>query len=159
MTHKLASRLKANVALAATVAQLAASAGSAAAFCGFYVAKADSKLFNKSSKVVLSRDSETTAVTMVSDYEGEAKEFAVVFPVPTFIERRQIGVVEMKTIDHLDAFTAPRLVEYHDADPCAPLPVAVTAMAPGGTMYRNAVRIADSVNYLGRHCGGELRCR
>jgi hypothetical protein len=115
MTHRFASRLKASVALAATVAQLAASAGSAAAFCGFYVAKADSKLFNKSSKVVLSRDSETTAVTMASDYEGEAKEFAVVVPVPTFIERRQIGVVEMKTIDHLDAFTAPRLVEYHDA--------------------------------------------
>jgi hypothetical protein len=149
MTHRFASRLKASVALAATVAQLAASAGSAAAFCGFYVAKADSKLFNKSSKVVLSRDSETTAITMASDYEGEAKEFAVVVPVPTFIERRQIGVVEMKTIDHLDAFTAPRLVEYHDADPCAPLPVAVAALAPGGTMYRNAVRIADSVNYRG----------
>ena len=31
----------------------------AAAFCGFYVAKADSKLFNKSSKVVLSRDGQT----------------------------------------------------------------------------------------------------
>ena len=51
---------------------------------------------------------------MASDYEGEPKEFAVVIPVPTFIERKQIGVVEMKTIDHLDAFTAPRLVEYHD---------------------------------------------
>src|SRR5262249_41235422 len=57
---------------------------------------------------------------MASDYEGEPKEFAVVIPVPTFIERKQIGVVEMKTIDHLDAFTAPRLVEYHDHDPCAP---------------------------------------
>src|SRR5207249_191945 len=44
----------------------------------------------------------------------------VVIPVPTFIERKQIGVVEMKTIDHLDAFTAPRLVEYHDPDPCVP---------------------------------------
>ena len=94
--------------------------GPAAAFCGFYVAKADSKLFNKSSKVVLTRDGQTTAITMASDYEGEPKEFAVVIPVPTFIERKQIGVVEMKTIDHLDAFTAPRLVEYHDEDPCAP---------------------------------------
>ena len=57
---------------------------------------------------------------MASDYEGEPKEFALVIPVPTFIERKQIGVVEMKTIDHLDAYTAPRLVEYHDEDPCAP---------------------------------------
>jgi hypothetical protein len=112
----LASRLKASVAVTAIVAQLA---GPAAAFCGFYVAKADSKLFNKSSKVVLARDGKTTAITMASDYEGRPKEFAVVIPVPTFIERKQIGVVEMKTIDHLDAFTAPRLVEYHDPDPCA----------------------------------------
>src|SRR2546425_3329375 len=124
MTTKVRSRLKSTVAVAAVIAQLAALAGPAAAFCGFYVAKADSKLFNKSSKVVLARDGDTTAITMASDYEGEPKEFAVVIPVPTFIERKQIGVVEMKTIDHLDAFTAPRLVEYHDDDPCSPRVVA-----------------------------------
>jgi hypothetical protein len=139
----LASRLKAGVAVTAIVAQLIALAGPAAAFCGFYVAKADAKLFNKSSKVVLTRDGKTTAITMASDYQGEPKEFAVVIPVPTFIERKQIGVVEMNTVDHLDAFTAPRLVEYHDPDPCAvaiydrgamsfaaggqPLPVAVAS--------------------------------
>ena len=116
----LTSRLKAGVAIAAVAAQLATLASPAAAFCGFYVAKADAKLFNKSSKVVLARDGNTTAITMANDYQGEPKEFAVVIPVPTFIERKQIGVVEMKTIDHLDAFTAPRLVEYHDEDPCAP---------------------------------------
>jgi hypothetical protein len=114
------SRLKSTVALVAIAGQLALLAGPAVAFCGFYVAQADSKLFNKSSKVVLTRDGNNTAITMASDYEGEPKEFAVVIPVPTFIERKQIGVVEMKTIDHLDAFTAPRLVEYHDEDPCSP---------------------------------------
>ena len=124
MTCKISSpmrtRLRAGVAIAAIVAQCVTLAGPASAFCGFYVAKADAKLFNKSSKVVLARDGETTAITMASDYEGEPKEFAVVIPVPTFIERKQIGVVEMKTIDHLDAFTAPRLVEYRDEDPCSP---------------------------------------
>src|SRR3954451_818520 len=124
---KASSRLKTT---AAALAVLAAIAGPAAAFCGFYVAKADSKLFNKSSKVVLARDGNTTAITMASDYEGEPKEFAVVIPVPTFIERKQIGVVEMKTIDHLDAFTAPRLVEYHDGDPCAP-PIAMMMKRSG----------------------------
>src|SRR5438876_9922813 len=118
MTRTTVPRLKAGIAAAAIVAALA---GPAAAFCGFYVAKADSKLFNRSSKVVLARDGNTTAITMASDYQGEPKEFAVVIPVPTFIERKQIGVVDMKTIDHLDAFTAPRLVEYHDPDPCAPI--------------------------------------
>ena len=119
MIRKVSSRLKVGVALIAILSQLAA--GPAAAFCGFYVAKADSKLFNKSSKVVLTRDGNQTAITMASDYEGDPKEFAVVVPVPTFIERRQIGVVDTKTIDHLDAYTAPRLVEYHDPDPCAPI--------------------------------------
>jgi hypothetical protein len=138
MTRKITARLKSSVALVAVAAQLAWQVGPAAAFCGFYVAKADSKLFNKSSKVVLSRDGNKTAITMASDYEGEAKEFAVVVPVPTFIERKQIGVVEMKTIDHLDAYTAPRLVEYHDEDPCRPIPrVAATAalsLAPASPM-------------------------
>jgi hypothetical protein len=116
MIRKISARLKVGVALLAILSQLAA--GPAGAFCGFYVAKADAKLFNKSSKVVLSRDGNRTAITMASDYEGEPEEFAVVIPVPTFIERRQIGVVDTKTIDHLDAYTAPRLVEYHDDDPC-----------------------------------------
>ncbi len=144
MTAKLTSRLKAAVAGAAL---LAALAGPAAAFCGFYVAKADSKLFNKSSKVVLSRDGDATAITMASDYDGEPKEFAVVIPVPTFIERKQIGVVEMKTIDHLDAFTAPRLVEYHDFDPCNPPLMAVASSAPGGVRFSSAS--ADSLRHKG----------
>jgi hypothetical protein len=142
----LASRLKTTVAVAAIVAQLAALPAPAAAFCGFYVAKADAKLFNKSSKVVLARDGQTTAITMASDYEGEPKEFAVVIPVPTFIERKQIGVVEMKTIDHLDAFTAPRLVEYHDHDPCAPIaPMSVVA-ARGRA---EAASLPDRARYQG----------
>jgi hypothetical protein len=115
------TRLKTSVAMLAIALQLAAQVGPAAAFCGFYVAKADAKLFNKSSKVVLARNGTATAITMASDYEGAPKEFAVVIPVPTFIERKQIGVVEPKVIDRLDAFTAPRLVEYHDPDPCAPM--------------------------------------
>ncbi len=118
MTRTVRSRLKASVALAAICAQLAVCAGPASAFCGFYVAKADAKMFNKSSKVVLARNGQQTAITMASDYEGEPNEFALVVPVPTFIEKGQISVVEPKTVDHLDAYTAPRLVEYFDPDPC-----------------------------------------
>lgn len=136
---RLSTKLKLTVAAAAIVAAAALLAEPAEAFCGFYVAKADSKLFNKSSKVVLARDGDTTAITMASDYDGEPKEFALVIPVPTFIERKQIGVVEMKTIDHLDAFTAPRLVEYHDTDPCnPPLPVAMRSSGRGGSGGRQA---------------------
>jgi hypothetical protein len=96
------------------------------AFCGFYVAKADTKLFNKASKVVLVRDEDKTVMTMANDFEGDAKDFAVVIPVPTFIEKGQIHVGDNALIEHLDAYSAPRLVEYFDADPCMP-PVAMPA--------------------------------
>jgi hypothetical protein len=103
-------------ALALTAALFAAPP--AAAFCGFYVAKADTDLFNESSKVVLVRDGDRTVLTMSSDYRGEPEEFALVVPVPTFLERGQIHVGNQAAIDHLDAYTAPRLVEYHDDNPC-----------------------------------------
>jgi hypothetical protein len=87
-------------------------------FCGFYVGKADTKLFNKASQVVLVRDGDRTVMTMASDFKGELKEFAVVIPVPTFLKREQIHVGEKSLVDHLDAYSAPRLVEYFDANPC-----------------------------------------
>jgi hypothetical protein len=121
-------RLKAGVALTAIVAQLAVAAGPASAFCGFYVAQADAKLFNKSSRVVLTRNGQQTAITMASDYEGEPSEFALVVPVPSFIKKEQISVVDTKTIDHLDAYTAPRLVEYFDPDPCEARVMALAMM-------------------------------
>jgi hypothetical protein len=139
MNPRLMRRLRTTVAIVSIVAQLGVLATPAAAFCGFYVAKADSKLFNKASKVVLSWDGGKTAVTMANDYEGDPKEFAIVVPVPTFIARKQIGVVDMKTIDHLDAFTAPRLVEYHDADPCEP----VIAMGMAAASPQASVAVAD----------------
>ncbi len=93
----------------------------AQAFCGFYVAKADTKLFNKASQVVLVRDGNRTVITMSNDFQGDPKEFAMVIPVPTFVEREQIHVGDRALVEHLDADTAPRLVEYHDGDPCTPV--------------------------------------
>jgi hypothetical protein len=91
----------------------------AAAFCGFYVAKADTKLFNRASQVVLVRDGDRSVVTMASDFRGDPEEFAMVIPVPSFIERGQIHVGDPEALAHLDAYTSPRLVEYFDPDPCA----------------------------------------
>jgi len=102
------------------------------AFCGFYVGKADTKLFNQASQVALVREGDHTVLTMANDFQGDPKEFALVVPVPTFIERRQIAVVDKGLLDHLDAFSAPRLVEYFDVDPCAPPPMPAAAAAGGG---------------------------
>jgi hypothetical protein len=55
---------------------------------------------------------------MANDFQGAVSDFAVVVPVPTFIEREQINVADNALLEHLDAYTAPRLVEYHDPDPC-----------------------------------------
>jgi len=90
----------------------------AAAFCGFFVAKGDARLFNKSSQVVIARDGDRTVMTMVNDYQGDPKEFAVVVPVPTVLEKDQIHIGNQALVDHLDAYSAPRLVEYTDEDPC-----------------------------------------
>ena len=90
----------------------------AGAFCGFYVAKVDTSLFNDASKVAIVRDGERTVLTMANDFRGELSEFAIVIPVPTVLEEGQINVAENALIDHLDAYTAPRLVEYFDENPC-----------------------------------------
>ncbi len=103
----------------------------AQAFCGFYVARADTGLYNQSSKVVMARDGDRTVLTMANDFQGEVKDFAIVVPVPTFIEREQIHVASTSVIDHLDAYTAPRLVEYFDPNPCRRLyRLEEKAMAP-----------------------------
>ena len=93
-------------------------APSASAFCGFYVAKADTELFNQSSKVALVRDGDRTVITMANDYIGDPTEFAMVIPVPTVITKEQVHISDPGLLEHLDAYTAPRLVEYFDDNPC-----------------------------------------
>jgi hypothetical protein len=107
-------------------------ASSASAFCGFYVARADTKLLNKASQVCLVRHGEHTVLTMDSDFHGNLKEFAMVVPVPTVIDKKDVQVVEKTLLDHLDGYTAPRLVEYWDEDPCMPIPMPVMAPASAG---------------------------
>jgi hypothetical protein len=118
------------------------AAPQAFAFCGFYVAKGDAKLFNHASQVAIVRDEDRTVMTMANDFQGDPKEFAVVIPVPTKIEREQIHIADKALIDHLDAYSAPRLVEYFDPDPCmryevmdrmmaAPPPASAGAMKRG----------------------------
>lgn len=88
------------------------------AFCGFYVAQEPGSLFNRSSKVVLVRDGEHTVLTMANDFRGSLKKFGLVVPVPQVIEPGMVKVAEQAILDKLDQYTVPRLVEYHDPDPC-----------------------------------------
>ncbi|MBX3350808.1 MAG: DUF2330 domain-containing protein [Nitrospira sp.] len=90
----------------------------ASAFCGFYVGKADTKLFNKASEVVIARHDNKTVITMANDFKGEVKEFAMVVPVPTVLDQDQIHIGDAAVLKHLADYSAPRLVEYFDENPC-----------------------------------------
>jgi len=132
--------------IVAVVALCAWSHPTLLAFCGFYVSKADTRLFNKASQVVLVRSEDRTVLTMANDFKGDLKEFAVVVPVPTVLQRGQIHVGNKDLIDHLDAYSAPRLVEYFDENPCErplyELSRAATpaAMRADAALERNAAK-------------------
>src|SRR5258705_11450768 len=90
----------------------------AVAFCGFYVGKADAKLFNEASQVILVRDGNRTVISMRNDFQGDLSEFALVVPVPVVLQKSQIHIGDPKTFERIDAYSAPRLAEYFDPNPC-----------------------------------------
>src|SRR5262249_47509900 len=57
-----------------------------------------------------------TVITMANDFKGDPKEVAIVVPVPTILDKGQIRVADRAVIEHLDAHSAPRLVEYFDQE-------------------------------------------
>lgn len=89
-----------------------------AAFCGFYVAKADGTLKNKTSQVILVRDGNRNVITMYNDFKGNFKDFAMVVPVPVILQKKDIKVVNQSIFTILNDYSKPRLVEYYDENPC-----------------------------------------
>ena len=88
-------------------------------FCGFYVSKADGTLKNKTSQVILVRDGNKTTLTMYNDFKGDTKDFAMVVPVPVVLQKENIKVVDQSIFQKLNDYSAPRLVEYWDQNPCS----------------------------------------
>lgn len=107
-----------------------ALASSALGFCGFFVAKGDTKLFNRSNQVIIARDGNRSVFTMMNDYRGDAKDFARIVPIPVVPRREDLSIGDPSIIKKLDAYSAPRLVEYFDEDPCAPRPPLMMDSAP-----------------------------
>ena len=112
-------------------------AGPAHAFCGFYVGKADATLFNEASQVILVRRDNRTVISMANDYRGALTDFALVVPVPTVLERSQIRIGDRRIFERIDSYSAPRLAEYFDPDPCRAMDVmrrAKPAASPASKM-------------------------
>ncbi len=124
-------------------------APSAWAFCGFYVAKADSKLYNQASQVAIAHSGNDTVLTMANDFQGEVKDFAIVVPVPVVLQKDQIKVAPPKIIERLDSFSAPRLVEYFDPDPCLVNDRVYAVPAPTSAMGGTRSLAAERRNNLG----------
>src|SRR5262249_12017363 len=132
-------KMRATFSLAVAALLVAATAS---AFCGFYVAKADTRLFNRASQVALVRDGDRTVLTMSNDFKGELKEFAIVIPVPTCLARGTLRAGARPLLDPLAASSAPRLVESFDDAPCRRydgMPMAVPA-PPAAGMARQETR-------------------
>jgi hypothetical protein len=118
----------------------------AAAFCGFYVAGADSSLYANATMVVLMRVGTQTVLSMQNNYQGPPDAFALVIPVPTVLTQDQVKILPKDVFTHVDALGAPRLVEYWETDPCRPpfqgfanagaasAPVSASAASPSVTV-------------------------
>src|SRR4029077_20466419 len=103
----------------------------ARAFCGFYVGKADSNLFNHASQVVMVRHGDKSVLSLMNDYEGAPSDFALVVPVPEVLQKEQIHIGNREIFKKLDEYSSPRLVEYFDPDPCEVMRPMSAPMAMG----------------------------
>ena len=90
----------------------------AEAFCGFYVSGGDEPLYNDATQVALMRHGTRTVLSMRNTYRGPTKDFAMVVPVPEVLQQEQVKTLEDAVFNHLASFTAPRLVEYYERNPC-----------------------------------------
>ena len=109
------------LATAVTAMTVAATAAPAAAFCGFYIDTGGAKLTNDATQVVLMRKGTRTVLSMQNNYKGPAEEFAMVVPVPTVLQEGDVKTLPRDVFARVEAMGAPRLVEYWEQDPCAPL--------------------------------------
>ncbi len=84
---------------------------------GFYLSKSDKKMFNRSSQIAMARDHHKTVLTILNDYLGESKEFAILIPLPE-IGKSDIRVLDQAPFDRLEEYSSPRLIKYFDEKVC-----------------------------------------
>src|SRR4029079_8484624 len=74
------------------------------------------------------------------------ENFAMVIPGPVVLHKEDVKTLPADVFDHIDALSAPRLVEYWEQDPCRPRYAeteksgaagVVLGSAPGGDRARD----------------------
>jgi hypothetical protein len=106
-----------NTLLVAMAASIMAVSTQAGAYCG-YVDRADMGSFNNTSQVIVARDGPRTVMSVLYDRRVDARDFALVIPVPHVLRPGQVNIGDRAVFDRLDAYSAPRLVEYMDDAAC-----------------------------------------
>ncbi len=91
---------------------LALLASPAHAFCGAFVADADTELVNQTSQVILAREDQRTTLTLINDYEGPLNQFAMVIPVPEVLDEDDVRVLSPTVLEEVERYSGPRLVRY-----------------------------------------------
>ena len=109
------------ISLGAVALALAGTAGTADAFCGFYVSGSGEKLAADATQVVLMRQGTRTVLSMQNDYKGPLADFAMVVPVPVVLKESEVKTLPRHVIANVDSLGSPRLVEYWEQNPC-PVP-------------------------------------
>jgi hypothetical protein len=108
------------------------------AFCGFYATSSKTTAKNNSSEVALMRYGTKTVLSMRNNYKGPAEDFAIVIPVPEALRKKDVHTLPHNTFDRLHQFTAPRLVEYWEHDPCSS-----NSRGHGKTLVRRGGEISE----------------
>ena len=149
------------VSIGAAAAALMAVPAMCAAFCGFYVSGAGAELFNNATQVVLMRQGTRTVLSMQNNYQGPPENFAMVVPVPVVLQKENVKTLPREIFRKVDTLAAPRLVEYWEEDPCAPIPppmaMAAGSGAPGGVKRMSRAREDLGVKIEAKFTVGEYQ--
>lgn len=115
-------------------------------FCGFYVSKADATLKNKTSQVILVKDGNRNVITMFNDFKGDSKDFAMVVPVPVILQKSDVKVIDQSLFQRLNDYSAPRLVEYWDQNPCDNYFKDEKAFSAAGNLLNEVSLTSDKIS-------------
>jgi len=101
---------------------VATTAEPAHALNGFFASKQEGPVKSYTTQVVVMKKGNTTAVSVMPDYEGPLEGFAVVLVVPGDVVADHVSTLKREFIDRVDALSAPRFHEFWEQDPCDPGP-------------------------------------
>lgn len=93
-------------------------------------------------QIVVARDGDTSIETVLAP-GAAAPGTSIVIPVAGAISAESVTLVGADALSHLDAYTAPRLARYNDANPCAP-PVDFQFRVAPPPPFRNGAAVASA---------------